>query len=128
MSSRRLAVAAAAVLVAAVALVAVGRWERSRQLHAAVSGIASVRRRVGPLDNPSLAGFRKLPAFDCLLYRRGANPFALELCVDPAGRVVEAFDRRAAHRKIWTVRFEPSASTVRVDEAEVQRLLRRMTA
>src|SRR3712207_7153364 len=31
---------------------------------------------------------------DCLTYRRGANPFALELCMNGQGRVIEAIDRR----------------------------------
>ena len=69
-----------------------------------------------------------LPAFDCLVYRRGPNPYALELCVDHTGRVVEAIDRRTVDRKIWSLTFEPASSPVRVDRAEVDRLLARMGA
>ena len=119
---------AAAALVVLAGLVAIGRWERGRQIEREVRGFHVVQRLIGPLDSPSLSGFRVLPGFDCLTYRRGTNPFALELCVDRSGRVVEAIDRRRAKRRIWTLRFEPSASPDRVSVAEVRRLLRRMGA
>ena len=76
----------------------------------------------------AVSGFRVLPGFDCLTYRRGENVFALELCVDGSGRVVEAIDRRTYDRRIWSLRFDPGASTDRVDRAEVDSLLRRMGA
>ena len=130
MSSRggRAAALAVAVVVAAAALVALGRWERSREGHRESDGFRIVERLIGPLDSPSLSGFRVLPGFDCLTYRRGANPLALELCVDRAGRVVEAIDRRSYDRRIWSLRFDPSRSSVRVSEPEVRRLLRKMGA
>jgi hypothetical protein len=120
--------ASAIAIVAAVALVAVGRYERSHQARREVNGFRVVQRLIGPLDSPSLSGFRVLPSFECLTYRRGGNVFALELCVDREGRVVEAIDRRTFDRRIWSLKFDPSASTVRVDRAEVDRLLRRMGA
>lgn len=119
---------AAGVLVVAALLVLVGRWERGREIHRQVRGIERIEALVGPLDNRSLSGFRVLAGFDCLTYGRGRNPFALELCIDPAGRVVEAIDRRTTRRRIYTLRFAPSTSTVRVDRARVGRLLRRMSA
>ena len=87
-----------------------------------------VRALIGPLDSPTLSGFRVLPGLDCLVYRRGRNPFALELCVDPQGRVVETIDRRRYDRTISSLRYDPSASTLRVDRREVDRLLRKMGA
>src|SRR5581483_4845365 len=101
-----------------------GRHEAHREVH----GFEIVQRLIGPLDSPSLSGFRVLPGFDCLTYRRGENVFALELCVDPSGRVVEAIDRRRETRRIWSLRFDPSASGDVVDRAEVDRLLRKMEA
>jgi hypothetical protein len=112
----------------AIALVGVGRYERSHQAQRQVNGFRIVQRLIGPLDSPSLSGFRVLPSFDCLTYRRGGNVFALELCVDREGRVVEAIDRRTFDRRIWSLKFDPSASTDRVDRADVDRLLRRMGA
>lgn len=128
MSWRRASVAAAGVVAVAVVLVAVGRREGTREAHREVRGFQIVQRLIGPLDSSSLSGFRVLPGFDCLTYRRGKNPFALELCVDDAGRVVEAIDRRRYDRRIWSLRFDPSASTDRVDRQEVGRLLHKMGA
>jgi hypothetical protein len=85
-----------------------------------------VRSLIGPLDQPALTGYRVQPAFDCLVYRRGPNPFALELCADRDGRVVEAIDRRAPDRRIYSLADEPSASSVRVDRVVFMRLIDRM--
>jgi hypothetical protein len=128
MSWQRRSLIAAGVVVAAAALVGGGRWERTHEARREVAGFRIVQRLIGPLDSPSLSGFRVFPSFDCLTYRRGANVFALELCVDKAGRVVEAIDRRRFDRRIWSLRFDPSASTDRVNRAEVDRLLTRMGA
>lgn len=128
MSWRTRSLVAAGLVAVAAVLVAAGRLERSSQASREVNGFHVVQRLIGPLDSPSLSGFRVEPAFDCLTYRRGANPLALELCVDRAGRVVEAIDRRRFVRRIWSLRFEPAASTDRVSRAEVDRLLRKMGA
>jgi hypothetical protein len=125
--SRVVAVALAAA-VAVVALVAVGRWGARHDVRHEVRGMADVERLIGPLDDRSLSGYRVFPTMDCLTYRRGANALALELCVDPAGRVVEAIDRRRADRRIFSLRYDASASTLRVDRDAVDRLLHRMRA
>jgi hypothetical protein len=117
------------VAAALVALIPVGRWERSRRARDQVAGMRGVVAAVGPLDSRSLDAFRHFQQFDCLLYKRGRNPFALELCVDPAGRVIETIDRRGSgDPKIWSLRDDPTRSTLRVDRAEVDRLLRKMEA
>jgi hypothetical protein len=113
-------------VVAAVLLVGIGRWEGSRHADAENSGIERVAQAVGPLDSPSLHGFRMLSRFQCLVYRRGANRYALELCVDREGRVVEAIDRRSGETKWWSLREDFAAADVRVDRAEVERLIIRM--
>jgi hypothetical protein len=118
---------AAAVALLAV-LVGVGRLERSHEAHREADGFRIVERLIGPLDSPSLSGYRVQPAFDCLTYRRDGNVYALELCVDREGRVVEAIDRRSYDRRIWSLTFDPSRSTVRVDRGVVDRLLRKMGA
>jgi hypothetical protein len=128
MSWRLRSLAAVVLLAVAGGLVAVGRWERVREAHREVRGFEVVQRLIGPLDSKTLSGFRVFPAFDCLTYRRDGNPFALELCVDSAGRVVEAIDRRTFDRRVWSLRFDPGASTDRVDDAEVEGLLRKMGA
>ncbi len=124
--SRRWTIALAAGLVGALVLVGIGRLERSHHADRQNAGIAQVRDDVGKLDNPSLSGFRFLARFQCLTYARGSNRFALELCVDRAGRVIEAIDRRSGETEFWSLREDPELATVRVDRAEVERLIVRM--
>jgi hypothetical protein len=125
---RRGLVAAGAVVVLLLGLLVVaGRWERSRWVTSQVDGMKRVRAAIGPLDSSSLAGYRVLPGFDCLVYQRGKNPYALELCFDGTGRVVQAIDRRRA-RVYYSLQAEPTASTFHVDRATVEGLLRKMGA
>ena len=126
MTRRRLASLVLAVVAVAALLVAIGRWERSHRAEEQSAGMARVLAAVGRLDNPSLSAFRYLTSFQCLLYRRDGNRVALELCVDVRGRVVEAIDRRSGEPRIWSLRDDPTRSTVRVDRATVDRLLIRM--
>jgi hypothetical protein len=81
---------------------------------------------VGPLDNQSLTAFRYFNTFQCLVYRRAGRRLALELCVDGDGRVIEAIDRRSGESRIWSLRDDPTRSTIHVDRVEVDRLLERM--
>jgi hypothetical protein len=117
------------VLVAAAllaALVPIGRWERSRRADEQNRGMRTVVSAVGPLDSPSLSAFRRNQTFDCLLYRREANPFALELCVDHQARLIEAIDRRGDEPEIWSLRDDPARATISLDRRLVDRLLDRM--
>ena len=124
--SRRVAVVVAAILVTAALLAAVGIWERDRRADEETRGMERVLVAIGPLDNPTLASFRYLSDFQCLGYLRGENPVALEACFDAHGRVVEAFDRRRGEAEIWSLREDPTSSTLRRDRDEVDRLLVRM--
>ena len=128
MRSRRRLIAALSIgVIVLAALVVVGRWERGRWVRSQVHGMERVRAAIGPLDSAGLVGYRVLPGFDCLVYRRGPNPYALELCTDGAGRVVQAIDRRG-QRTYYSLQAEPGASTFRVDSRTVDRLLRKMGA
>jgi hypothetical protein len=127
-SARRIAAAIAAAGVVLLGVVPLARWEDSRYVSGELRGMEATRALVGPLDSPTLAGYRELSGFDCLVYRRGTNGFALELCADDAGRVVETIDRRRPERRIDSLREQPDASTLRVDRALVDRLLHRMGA
>jgi hypothetical protein len=115
-------------LVVLAALVPLGRWEGKRHADTEVRGMGETLALIGPLDSPTLSGYRVLPEFDCLVYRRGSNPFALEVCVDREGRVVETIDRWSFERRIHSLREDPDASTLHVDRTLVVRLLRRMGA
>jgi hypothetical protein len=123
---RRVAVTVVAGLALVALLVAVGRWERQRRADEEMAGMRRVVAAVGSLGGPDLVGFRYFQHFQCLGYRRPEHPIALELCVDPEGRVVEAIDRRGGEPAIWSLRDDPTVSRVRVDRREVDRLLVRM--
>jgi hypothetical protein len=120
---RRVVLIAVVVLVA---LIPIGAWERERRADEESAGMRSVLEEVGSLDSQDLRGFRIFANFDCLVYERGRDDFALELCVDDHGRVVEAIDRRDGTPEVWSLRDDPSKSEVVVDRREVNRLLRRM--
>ena len=120
---RRIVLVAAVVLVA---LVPIGAWERERRADGESAGMRTVLEAVGPLDSEDLRGFRIFANFDCLVYELGRNDFALELCIDDSGRVVEAIDRREGTAEVWSLRDDPTRSEVVVDRGEVNRLLRRM--
>lgn len=126
MTARRIAAGILLTLLVLGGLVFVGRWERAQRADEQTDGMRTVLAAVGPLDGPTLSAFRYLQDFQCLAYRRDRNPLALELCVDVEGRVVEAIDRRSGEPKIWSLRDDPTRSTLRVDREEVDRLLVRM--
>ena len=126
MRSRAAVVAGAACAAALLALIPLGRWERSERAEEQVAGMRTVLAAVGRLDDPSLSAFRVLTNFRCLLYKRGRNPFALELCVDREGRLIEAIDRRSGSPQFWSLRDDPTRSTIQLDRCRVDRLLRRM--
>ena len=127
-SPRRLGTAAVAGALVLVALVPLGRWEGRRHAAAEVRGMERTLALIGPLDSATLSGYRVLPGLDCLVYRRGDNPFALEVCVDADGRVIETTDRRRFDRRTDSLREDPASSTLGVDRALVDRLLGRMNA
>ena len=121
-------IAAVAVLVA---LIPLGRWEGGRHADSELRGMRRVQAAVGPLDQPSLDAYRVNvgTGFDCLLYKRGTNRFALELCFDKQGRLIEAIDRRGAgDPTISSLREAPGDATIRVERTLVDRLLERLGA
>jgi hypothetical protein len=131
MSRRWLVWAVVAAVVIAGALIAIGRWERDHQATDEMRGMRKVLAAIGPLDNPTLSMYRVNVGFgfDCLLYKRGANKFALEVCFDKSGRVIETLDRRGAgDPKISSLREDPGASTLRIDRATADRLLHELDA
>jgi hypothetical protein len=128
-ADRRLVPIVALVVVGVlVGLVLIGRSERSSWAREQVRGQERVVRLVGPLDQRSLIGFRTLPQFDCLVYRRGAELLALELCVDKGGKLVEAIDRRGSERHYYDLESDPGAATIQLDRGEIDRLLKKMGA
>jgi hypothetical protein len=126
--SRKNAVWIVAAIAAALVLVLVGRLERRHHANVQNARIARVIAAVGPLASPSLDAYRMRAEFDCLIYKRGKNPYALELCVDRRGRVLEGIDRRHGEPWVGSVREERSLATNYVSRETVDRLLKKMHA
>jgi hypothetical protein len=122
--SRRASAIVALVLVGA-ALVLVGRWEAQRQTDAQVRGLERIRAAVGRVDSPLLSTVRSSPGYDCLNYRRGAERFALELCVNAEGKVLDASDRRGETPLVYSLRLDPSAGSPVIPLGELRRALAR---
>ena len=122
---RRWLVVAVTTTAVLLALIPIGRWERARHARHEVAGIRRVLAAIGPVQQPALDAYRAGvgPGLDCLLYRRGQNPFALEFCYDQEGRVVEGYDRRGTSPRIWSIREDPTRSTLHVDVAELDLLV-----
>jgi hypothetical protein len=117
------------VVLALLTLIPIGRWEARRHARHELVGIRKVLAAIGPFDQRSLAAYRQgvgNPGLDCLLYRRGSNPFALEFCFDGEGRVLEGYDRRGTSPRIWSLREDPSASTIHVDRPQLESLIARL--
>jgi hypothetical protein len=125
---RRWLVAGVLAILVLLALIPVGRWEGRRHARHELAGIRGVLAAIGPYDQQALDAYRTGvgSGLDCLLYRRGSNPFALEFCFDSAGRVVEAMDRRGKSPRIWSIREQPSASNIHIDRAKLVALIARM--
>ena len=115
-----------AVSAAVVVAIPVGRRERSHEDAVQLARIAAVRQEVGAaIDQPSLRAYRADPGFLCLFYARGERYFALEVCYDPIGRLVETVDRRGPIAVYGSVAYRPEIAPVRVSTAEITRILRR---
>ena len=127
-AERRLAALALVVVGVLAGLAVIGRWEKGRWVDAQVRGQKRIVTLVGSLDQRALIGFRILPQFDCLVYRRGGELLALELCVDGRGKMIEAIDRRGGARRYYDLESDPGAATVQLDRMEVDRLLKKMAA
>lgn len=126
LSVRRVAIVAIVVLVVTLLLIPVGRWQAQRALTADRQRITRIAALAGPLDGPRLTAYR-LAFYNCLLYRVGKDPFAIELCFDARGHLVEAIDRRhyGFDPKIGSVRYDPSGAPVTVAPARVLKLIQR---
>lgn len=118
--TRRVAIGAV-VLVAALAFV--GRWEDDR---AAGGQLRQIREAFdaagGKIDSQALSAFRAGPPI-CLFYELGGEPFAIELCFDDEGRLVETADRRSGTPIYSTIVQTPERATVSVDPARLDALL-----
>jgi hypothetical protein len=119
---RRAALVVVAVAVAVLLLSLLGRHERASANSDARHGLSAT----AALTRGKHPSAYRLTAFaDCLLYPVGGDPYALELCFDRTGRLIEAIDRHPRDRtRIWSVRYRPSLSPVHRDPAALFRELK----
>ncbi len=103
--------------VALVAVAAAGHLETATATETQNRGIARLLALEGADWSSKASAFRLSQSFDCLLYKAGGDPYAVELCFDADGRIVEAIDRRRSSTVFWNLTFDPSASTTAVDPA-----------
>ena len=113
------------LVVLGVALVMLGRFERRHALDHQLAGIDRIRSDIG-MSRPD--AYRLTPTFACFLYGRGGHSYALELCYDLSGRLVEAIDRRGSTSGFWDVTYDPSEARVRVAPAKLAKVLRSLSA
>ncbi|CAB4710169.1 MAG: hypothetical protein F2663_09625 [Actinobacteria bacterium] len=122
---RVLAVTGAAVALLLVGVI-VGKHEGSTANAKQIAEISSIKQLVGDrLDSPTLAAFRFNPGFACLIYRVDTNRFALRLCFDGKGRLVETADLRTGSPVYGSVTYEPSLAPFRVAPERIIAILRR---
>lgn len=109
--------------------VPVGRWQDRRALAAERAKIEHIEALVAPIGSRTATAYR-LAAYDCLLYPIGPDPYAIELCFDRSGRLVEAIDRRHVGfpPKVGTLRYDPAGSPILVPPARLLDLLHRAGA
>jgi hypothetical protein len=124
---RALAVATAVVVSLILGAVAYGRAEGRHAVAAQQRGILGVRAAVGQrLLHPDQAIYDPGGQLECLTYQGDGRNAVLELCFDPAGRLLEAVDRRRAE-SIWSLRWDPAAAPLRLDPPTVETTVKRLS-
>jgi hypothetical protein len=127
--NRKRPLIAIGVVVLALLLVVIGRHERSHEQAATSAGIARVRAAIGPsLSKPGPDDYVLEPGRSCLLYGVGDRTYALELCFDPSGRIVEAVDRRGTTSKFYSLVEEPGAARLHANPKLIDSLLKTLEA
>jgi hypothetical protein len=120
--TRRIVTVVAAVAASVAALAALARWEERHAGRTEVAGMRAVFDAVGGVDSPTLVGYRFGPPI-CLAYRRDSFNFALQLCFDSSGRLVETVDRRGDEPVYSSVTWKPSLSPIHVDPSTIASVL-----
>jgi hypothetical protein len=114
-----------ALLIAAVVLLVVGRWEQRRAARKELAGMQMVLAAIGNrIDSPTLSGYRVGPP-DCLAYHGADLLLEYQLCFDAQGRLIEAVDRRPLEPNYFSLEYKPALSTIRFPRTQIDNLLRR---
>jgi hypothetical protein len=125
---RRLARAGAGALVLLAVVAAAGRLERARWIDSERTAIHGVLAAVGGhYVSRSLSDIwdnQERPGISCLRYAANGDPYALQLCFDPRGRVTEAYDERSGRVEVHDLHEEPEESGLRLDPRELRQIRR----
>lgn len=123
---KRLAVYGAVAAAALAGLAAVGRAERARWIEqeragmeevvAAIGGRFLTRTVVDIWDDGVRLGI------SCVRYHVGDDPYAIQACFDPRGRLIETFDERSGKVVMRDLHVEPDASGIRIDPETFRKL------
>jgi hypothetical protein len=127
--TRRMLLTGIAIVVAALVLIAVGRFERHQEQASVNRHIEEVRAAIRPsLTRPGPDSYLYSPGRSCVLYGAAGRSYGLELCVDPEGRVIEAVDRRGATSHFYSLVDEPRAAQLHISPILINSLINRVKA
>lgn len=119
---------AVVTVACALAVVALGRWERERAVDQERAALLEAFQAVGGhVASRDISAYRLgvgLP--DCLVYASGRNPYAISLCFDKRGRLVESVDRRGAEPRYASLVRMPERAPVVVPPVALEALLTRL--
>jgi len=113
-------------LVLLALLAGLGRLERARWIDGERARMNHVLALLGPsFLVRTLTDFwdeREGTRVKCLRYWYGEDPYAMQVCFDPRGRLVETYDERSGKIDIANLRVEPEESGVVLPPQELDRI------
>jgi hypothetical protein len=125
---RRFSLSLVTLALVSASLVVLGRWEERTAVDEQLAGMRTAFTEAGGrIDSPQLTAYR-LGDPDCLFYEVAKEPFAIELCFDKQGRLIEAADwLRPGGPRYWSLAKMPEQATIRADRRRLDELLQTLT-
>jgi hypothetical protein len=113
-------VAFGTVLLVLAALAVAAAIQSRHDEHASSDALVAAWRSVGSsLVRPSLAAEADAAGLECLVYRVTPAPDGVALCVDDAGRLVEAIRQTGSGVSLTSVATDPSRAPLRFSPASL---------
>lgn len=117
----------AAAFVLAIVATTAGLLERRSERGGELAGIDRIVALVGPqLQRPTT--YHVEVGMTCLDYGSGGRAYALEICVDATGRIIEAADRRGLQPLFYSILPNNELAKQHIDPALVPVLVKRVVA
>lgn len=128
MTARRTMVAVVGAVVLLALLAGLGRWERERWISAQNEKIGEIVGLIGPnYLVRTITDFwdeREWRRVHCLRYWYGGDPYALQVCFDERGRLIEAYDERSGTIEIADLGAEPTAAKYGIEPWRLNKIRR----